>query len=180
MRSPEKVVQVSCVEAALELQLCHAQRRQLVTAGTPTHRKWFICVHYHQGKDLRVGLDVHGPNPDWQVALRVRFMEIISINGLKAVILMLSFWVCVCLKALPAADRSSCVRLPRPAAAVRPRPLVAVPGHAQAAVDREWVADLFTCVVAFRGLLKVSVQQSHVSNPCSYALVLYRRPIKEK
>lgn len=39
MRSPEKAVQVSCVEAALELQLCYAQWLQLVTAGTPTHRK---------------------------------------------------------------------------------------------------------------------------------------------
>lgn len=49
--------------------------------------------------------------------------------------------LCFSLWVLPAADRSRCLRLPRQAPAVRPRPLVAVPRHAQAPLDREGVAD---------------------------------------
>lgn len=69
-----------------------------------------------------------------------------------------------CLWVLPAADRSRCLRLPRQAPAVRPRPLVAVPRHAQAPLDREGVADLFTRAVVFGRFLEIGVEQGHVSD----------------
>lgn len=69
-----------------------------------------------------------------------------------------SLWV------LPAADRSRWLRLPRQTPAVRPRPLVVVPRHAQAPLDREGVADLFTRAVVFGRFLEIGVEQGHVSD----------------
>lgn len=48
---------------------------------------------------------------------------------------------------------------------------MAVPRHAQAPLDREGVADLFTHAVVFGGFLEIGVEQGHVSNSRSYEKV---------
>ena len=79
--------------------------------------------------------------------------------------------LCVCFHALPAVDSSACVFLQCPAAAVCPRPLVAIPGQTQAAVHGETVTDLLTHKFVSGGFSKISSQQGQVTKASSYRLL---------